>query len=54
MSNKVKMKELFLEMQQEMLMKLSLIRKHVTHAPTKGDAVELSWIEFLYKLNERK
>jgi len=47
MTNKVNMKELFLEMQQEMLMKLSLIRKHVTHAPTKGDAVELSWIEFL-------
>lgn len=41
------MKELFLEMQQEMLTKLSLIRKHVTHAPTKGNAVELSWIEFL-------
>ncbi|KRF31943.1 DUF6602 domain-containing protein [Paenibacillus sp. Soil787] len=47
MSNKVNMKELFLEMQQEMLMKLKLIRNHVTHAPTKGNAVELSWIEFL-------
>lgn len=47
MTNHVNMKELFLEMQQEMLKRLSLIRKHVTHAPTKGAAVELSWIEFL-------
>jgi len=47
MTNKVNMKELFLEMQQEMIAKLRLIRNNVKHAPTKGDAVELSWIEFL-------
>jgi hypothetical protein len=47
MTNKVNMQELFLEMQQEMLLRLKMIRKHVTHAPTKGDAVELSWIDFL-------
>jgi len=41
------MKELFLAMQQEMLSRLNLIREHVTHAPTKGGAVELNWIEFL-------
>lgn len=49
MNHKVNMKELFLDMQQEMLAKLNSIRKHVTHAPTKGDAVERSWIEFLSK-----
>lgn len=47
MNQKVNMKELFLDMQQEMLTKLNSIRKHVTHAPTKGDAVELSWIKWL-------
>jgi hypothetical protein len=41
------MKELFLNMQQEMLAKLSAIRKHVTHPGTKGDATELSWIKWL-------
>ncbi|MED1724726.1 DUF6602 domain-containing protein [Brevibacillus parabrevis] len=47
MAHKVNMKGLFLDMQQEMLVKLNGIRKHVTHAPTKGDAVEQNWIEFL-------
>lgn len=47
MSQKVNMKELFLGMQQEMLSKLKTIRKHVTHPGTKGDATELSWIEWL-------
>ncbi|MBD7971239.1 DUF6602 domain-containing protein [Paenibacillus gallinarum] len=47
MANKVNMRELFIEMQQEMIAKLNLLRKQVTHAPTKGAAVELSWIEFL-------
>lgn len=47
MKNKVNMRELFLEMQQEMIMKLNLIRNQVKHAPTKGNAVELNWIEFL-------
>lgn len=47
MTNKVNMRELFHGMQQEMIQKLNLLRKHVIHAPTKGDAVELSWIEFL-------
>ncbi|SFJ76628.1 hypothetical protein SAMN02799624_05864 [Paenibacillus sp. UNC496MF] len=47
MNKKVNMKELFLDMQQEMLTRLNSIRKHVTHAPTKGDAVERNWIEFL-------
>ena len=41
------MKELFLDMQQEMLTKLNAIRKHVTHPGTKGNATELSWIEWL-------
>lgn len=47
MNKKVNMKELFLDMQQEMLTRLNSVRKHVTHAPTKGDAVEKSWIQFL-------
>ncbi|WP_059040663.1 DUF6602 domain-containing protein [Paenibacillus rubinfantis] len=47
MAHKVNMKELFLDMQQEMLAKLNSMRRHVTHAPTKGAAVERSWIEFL-------
>ncbi|CAH1059733.1 DUF6602 domain-containing protein [Paenibacillus pseudetheri] len=47
MTQKVNMRELFLDMQQEMIMKLNSLRKHITHAPSKGDAVELSWIEFL-------
>ncbi|RIE04870.1 DUF6602 domain-containing protein [Cohnella faecalis] len=47
MNNRVNMKELFLGMQQEMLSKLNTIRKHVTHSGTKGNATELSWIEWL-------
>ncbi|SFI18701.1 hypothetical protein SAMN05192551_10815 [Tindallia magadiensis] len=47
MTSKVNMRELFHGMQQEMTQKLNLLRKNVVHAPTKGDAVELSWIEFL-------
>lgn len=47
MTQKVNMKELFLDMQEQMLIELNTIRKHVTHAPTKGDAVEKSWIQFL-------
>lgn len=47
MAQKVNMRELFLDMQQEMLIRLNAIRKHVTHAPTKGDAVEQNWIHFL-------
>lgn len=47
MSQNVNMRELFYDMQTEMFMKLSKIRKHVTHPGSKGDAVELSWIEWL-------
>lgn len=41
------MKELFLGMQESMLADLNLLRNHVPHAPTKGDAVELKWKGFL-------
>lgn len=47
MTQKVNMKELFLDMQQEMLSSLNTIRKHVSHPTTKGDAVEQRWIQFL-------
>lgn len=47
MNQKVNMKELFLDMQQEMLLRLNSIRKHITHAPTKGEEVERRWIHFL-------
>lgn len=47
MTHKVNMKELFLDMQRGMLNELSTLRKHITHAPAKGEAVERSWIEFL-------
>lgn len=49
MNSKVNMKELFLGMQEEMLTRLNSIRKNVTHAPTKGNVVEQSWIQFLSK-----
>lgn len=47
MTHKVDMKELFKDMRDGMLDELKKIRKHVSHGPTKGNAVECSWIQFL-------
>lgn len=43
----VDLKELFGDLQSEMLDSLKLDRKHIPHSGSKGDATETEWIEFL-------
>jgi hypothetical protein len=43
----IDLRTVFLQLQREMIAKLSADRVVVTHPSTKGDATELSWIEML-------
>lgn len=45
--NKIRLKEIFLGLQDQMYSKLSLNRRILTHPVTKGDASELEWTEML-------
>lgn len=47
MAKTADLKEIFLELQTQMIDKLSTNRKILKHAPTKGDASELNWIKWL-------
>lgn len=47
MASKLIMKEVFENLQSQMKQKLSSNRKILDHAPTKGDASELNWKEWL-------
>ncbi len=44
---KIELKELFYDLQNQMISKLSTNRKAILHPGTKGDASELNWIEWL-------
>ncbi|MFX1514246.1 MAG: DUF6602 domain-containing protein [Promethearchaeota archaeon] len=46
-SNQVKLRQIFLGLQGQMLAKLSLNREILKHPVAKGDATELEWIELL-------
>jgi hypothetical protein len=41
----IDLRSLFLDLQQQMIAKLSTNRRNITHPGTKGDASELSWLE---------
>lgn len=45
--NQVKLRQIFLGLQEQMLAKLSLNREILMHPVAKGDATELEWIELL-------
>ena len=45
--NQVKLRQIFLGLQEQMLAKLSLNREILKHPVAKGDATELEWIELL-------
>lgn len=47
MSQQINMKELFFSMQNDMLTKLTTVRKFVNHSGTKGNVSELEWIDWL-------
>lgn len=46
-SKKVDIREIFLGLQSQMLSKLSLNKKILTHPVSKGDATELEWVDML-------
>jgi len=45
--NKVDLKHIFMNLQKQMISKLSTDREIIVHPGTKGDASELNWIEML-------
>jgi hypothetical protein len=45
--NEIKIKQLFYGLQKQMQQKLSLNREFVIHPGTKGDSLELNWINLL-------
>lgn len=47
MSNKVNLKDLFNGLQNQMIAQLNTNRQFITHAGSKGDALENTWIEWL-------
>lgn len=47
MSDNPTLKSIFLNLQEQMIQKLSSDRKIIFHAPTKGSATELNWIDWL-------
>ncbi len=47
MANKVNLRELFLDLQDELEASLGLSRRHITHPTVKGDASELKWVKTL-------
>jgi hypothetical protein len=47
--SKIDLKSLFMDLQKEMLASLSTSRKHIPHAPSKGDATENDWKEWIRK-----
>ncbi|SDZ03007.1 hypothetical protein SAMN05192546_10713 [Tindallia californiensis] len=47
MANDVDMKKLFRGMQEKMILDHNLLREHISHPTTKGNAVALRWIKFL-------
>lgn len=49
MSEKITLKSIFYNLQKQMVQKLSSDREIIFHAPTKGAATELNWIEWLKK-----
>lgn len=49
MADKPTLKDIFYNLQKQMIEKLSTDRKIVFHAPTKGAATELNWIKWLKK-----
>lgn len=46
-TNKVDLKVLFEDLQANMFTNLSLSRENIGHAPTKGDASEVAWLQML-------
>lgn len=49
MSENPTLKKIFLNLQKQMIQKLSTDRENIIHAPTKGAASELNWIDWLKK-----
>jgi len=47
--NKIDLKELFLDFQDEMKQSLRICRQHIGHPGSKGDASENEWIDWLTK-----
>lgn len=47
--NKVDLKQLFLDFQEDMSRSLNISRNHIPHPGSKGDATEAEWIEWLSK-----
>nr|WP_295681019.1 DUF6602 domain-containing protein [uncultured Lachnoclostridium sp.] len=45
--SRIDLKELFYDLQNQMIAKLSTNRKSITHPGAKGDASELNWIQWL-------
>jgi hypothetical protein len=52
-STRVRVRDLFLALQAELLARLEGSRQVLTHPTTKGDAAELNWLEMLKHLPER-
>lgn len=48
-NQKIDLKTLFLDLQNEMIASLKTSRKNVPHAPSKGNATEFKWAEWLNK-----
>jgi len=51
---KVNLKNLFLDLQQEMELSLKVDRKNIVHQGKKGDATEANWIKWLTKYLPRR
>lgn len=49
MANQPTLKDIFYNLQKQMIQKLSSDREIIFHAPTKGGATELNWIDWLKK-----
>lgn len=46
-NSKIDLRTLFMDLQQKMKVSLSISKKHIGHAPTKGDATETDWKNWL-------
>jgi len=49
MSGKIKLKDLFQGLQNQMIAQLSTNREFILHPGSKGDSLEDTWIEWLRK-----